>query len=202
MLVKDVIDFLDSYAPLKYSEDFDNTGLIVGDKNTNVNGIIICLDSTKEVVQEAIDSTETLPYQTYCIQSRLINTHANFLNFIHEQNEKNVVFQIRADVQNDIYNLYCYKNGEFEFYDIAQIQNYKTSVFMNNIFRTIKENKNLDYLEESDDEDEFENTSPDKFVDMDASYTMNCLYSNKFKYWIPLDITKSSITKNSDIRVN
>ena len=33
MLVKDVIDFLDSYAPLKYSEDFDNTGLIVGDIN-------------------------------------------------------------------------------------------------------------------------------------------------------------------------
>ena len=30
MLVKDVIDFLDSYAPLKYAEDFDNTGLIVG----------------------------------------------------------------------------------------------------------------------------------------------------------------------------
>jgi len=59
MLVKDVIDFLDSYAPLKYAEDFDNTGLIVGDKNAKVTGIIICLDSTKEVIQEAIDSTET-----------------------------------------------------------------------------------------------------------------------------------------------
>ncbi len=60
MLVKDVISFLDSYAPLKYSEDFDNTGLIVGDKNANVNGIIICLDSTKEVVQEAIESNSNL----------------------------------------------------------------------------------------------------------------------------------------------
>jgi len=60
MLVKDVIDFLDSYAPLKYSEDFDNTGLIVGDKNAKVTGIIICLDSTKEVIQEAIDSNSNL----------------------------------------------------------------------------------------------------------------------------------------------
>ena len=60
MLVKDVIDFLDSYAPLKYTEDFDNTGLIVGDKNAKVTGIIICLDSTKEVVQEAIDSNSNL----------------------------------------------------------------------------------------------------------------------------------------------
>ena len=60
MLVKDVIDFLDSYAPLKYAEDFDNTGLIVGDKNAKVTGIIICLDSTKEVIQEAIDSNSNL----------------------------------------------------------------------------------------------------------------------------------------------
>ena len=60
MLVKDVIDFLDSYAPLKYAEDFDNTGLIVGDKNAKVTGIIICIDSTKEVIQEAIDSNSNL----------------------------------------------------------------------------------------------------------------------------------------------
>ena len=60
MLVKDVIDFLDSYAPLKYAEDFDNTGLLVGDKNAKVTGIIICLDSTKEVIQEAIDSNSNL----------------------------------------------------------------------------------------------------------------------------------------------
>ena len=58
MLVKDVIDFLNSYAPLDYVEDFDNTGLIIGDKNDKVNGIII-FDTTKEVVQEAIDSNKT-----------------------------------------------------------------------------------------------------------------------------------------------
>ena len=72
---------------------------------------------------------------------------------------------------------------------------------MNSLFRNIKENANLDALEESDDEDEFENISPDKFVDMDISYTMNCLYSNKFKYWINLYITKSPITKVSQIHV-
>ena len=60
MLVKDIINFLDSYAPLKYSEDFDNTGLLVGDKNEKVKGVIICLDSTKEVVQEAIDLNSNL----------------------------------------------------------------------------------------------------------------------------------------------
>ena len=55
MVVKDVIDFLDNYAPLKYAEDFDNVGLLTGDLKEKVTGILICLDSTKEVVQEAID---------------------------------------------------------------------------------------------------------------------------------------------------
>jgi len=55
MLVKDVIRLLNNYAPLSYSEEFDNTGLIIGNKNNNVTGILICLDSTVEVIQEAID---------------------------------------------------------------------------------------------------------------------------------------------------
>ena len=162
------------------------------------NGLSLGVPVIKTSFQEAVDSTQTLPYQTYCIQSRLVNTHANFLNFIHEQAEKNMVFQIRADVQNDIYNLYCYKNGEFEFYDIAQIQNYKTSVFMNDIFRTIKENQNLDYLEESDDEDEFQNIAEDKFVYLDRQFKMSCDYSVKFKKWVPMHIVENTniINKN------
>ena len=46
MVVKDVIDFLDNYAPLKYAEDFDNVGLLTGDLKEKVTGILICLDST------------------------------------------------------------------------------------------------------------------------------------------------------------
>ena len=40
MIVKDVIDFLNDYAPLEYAEDFDNAGLLVGDKNNKVSGLI------------------------------------------------------------------------------------------------------------------------------------------------------------------
>ena len=41
---------------------------------------------------------------------------------------------------------------------------------MNSLFRIIKENKNLDALEESDDEDEFENINEDKFVFLNKKY--------------------------------
>ena len=44
MIVKDVIDFLNDYAPLAYAEEFDNAGLIVGNENNEITGILICHD--------------------------------------------------------------------------------------------------------------------------------------------------------------
>ena len=59
---------------------------------------------------------------------------------------------------------------------------------MNKLFRTIKENIDLDALEESDEEEEFENPNIDKFVQLDKSYKMVCNFNNKFKKWIPIKI--------------
>ena len=53
--IKDIIQYLESIAPLQYQESYDNSGLICGSLNDTVNGVIITLDSTEEVVDEAID---------------------------------------------------------------------------------------------------------------------------------------------------
>lgn len=55
MKVKEVIALLEELAPLAYSEDFDNTGLLVGDANTTVSGILVTLDTLENVVDEAIE---------------------------------------------------------------------------------------------------------------------------------------------------
>jgi hypothetical protein len=65
------------------------------------------------------------------------------------------------------------------------ISTYKCSVMMNKIFRKIKENDNLDLLEESEDEEEFENIKEDKYVDLNKSVLMKCVYSKRFKKWQP-----------------
>ena len=39
MKIKDVISLFEELAPLSYSEDFDNTGLLVGDKDRIVSGV-------------------------------------------------------------------------------------------------------------------------------------------------------------------
>jgi hypothetical protein len=104
-------------------------------------------------------------------------------------------FIVRPAIQNDIYYLYCKtdNNVEPKYYDVAHIPNFTSSVLMNKLFRNIKENDNLDRLEESDDEEEFENEKEDRFVDMDKTYNMACSYNFKFKKWCPLYVSKSNV---------
>ncbi len=54
MTVKDVSNYLEQLAPLSYAEDFDNVGLLVGDSNSKVTGILVTLDTLENVVDEAI----------------------------------------------------------------------------------------------------------------------------------------------------
>jgi hypothetical protein len=96
------------------------------------------------------------------------------------------VFSIKPDLQNDIYHLSDPVNKSLV--GTAYIPDYKTSVLMNQLFRNIKENANLDSLEESDSEDEFENDRVDKFVYLDREYIMTCAYNHKFKKWVPLRV--------------
>jgi hypothetical protein len=104
----------------------------------------------------------------------------------------NAIFKVTPDIQSDIYNLFYYKDGKEEYYDVAFIADFKTSVMMNKLFRNIKENRNLDYLEESDDDEEFEDTRADKFVYLDKSFKMICEYNQKFKRWAPIQLANKN----------
>ena len=53
--IKDIIEKLEKWAPPSYAESYDNVGLLVGDKHASVTGVLVSLDCTEAVVQEAID---------------------------------------------------------------------------------------------------------------------------------------------------
>lgn len=54
MIVKEVIEILEELAPLANAEDFDNVGLLVGNTNSAVSGVLVTLDTLENVVDEAI----------------------------------------------------------------------------------------------------------------------------------------------------
>lgn len=122
----------------------------------------------------------------YCTQYRKDSTsYVNVLMVnkpITPSNRK--VFKVIAETQNDIYTLYDDKDVEC---GLACIPTYEVSKMMNALFRNIKENRCLDSLEESDDEEEFENISLDKFItDKSRVIKMECEYVAKFKKWQPI----------------
>lgn len=56
MLIHNVITHLEELAPLAYAEEFDNVGLLVGDRNKPLTGVLVTLDTLESIVDEAIDN--------------------------------------------------------------------------------------------------------------------------------------------------
>ena len=54
MQIQDLTRFLEKIAPASYQESYDNAGLIVGNPSDEITGVLVCLDSTEAVVDEAI----------------------------------------------------------------------------------------------------------------------------------------------------
>jgi dinuclear metal center YbgI/SA1388 family protein len=55
MKIKDLIHFLEEKFPLGSQADFDNCGLLVGDENQEITSVLVSLDCTEEIIDEAIE---------------------------------------------------------------------------------------------------------------------------------------------------
>lgn len=53
--VKNIIDIIESVAPLSNQSSWDNSGLQIGDKEASVSSVLLCTDVTDSIVNEAIE---------------------------------------------------------------------------------------------------------------------------------------------------
>ena len=191
-------DNIEYYTEIKKLELINN--ILKNDINQNVeqdkSTIHIGLPIIKTNFTDAFQIAKTSCYNVFSIQARVMNKKNNGYNSLlfnknHNESSIKYIFNVKPCIKNDIYELHCLTNEGLKYYDLAYIPDYKTSVFMNKLFRDIKENKNLDALEESDDEEEFENINEDKFVNMNKNINMECIYNHKFKKFVPTTIARS-----------
>ena len=143
------------------------------------------LRQNKEKINEPI----TKPKSEENMKMKTVTKNPNYIVKQQYTQEKiqTKTFICKPDIQNDVYHLYSYNDNPI---GLACIPDYKTSVMMNKLFREIKENNDLDALEESDDEEEFENVNIDKYVYLDKTYKMFCQFNSKFKKWTPIKIVE------------
>lgn len=53
LILNDIIKYVETIAPINLKEDFDNVGLMVGNTSSNIKNILVALDCTKDVIEEA-----------------------------------------------------------------------------------------------------------------------------------------------------
>ena len=58
--VLDIVNKMEKFAPSRLKEDFDNVGLMVGDKNKAVKKVLLALDCTIKVIEEAKEKNTDL----------------------------------------------------------------------------------------------------------------------------------------------
>lgn len=195
------VNFINFKHKLTYLEKMFTNDLkqIVYKKNDILFALPIMSNNFNQILKKA----NTVSYDVYCIQSRHLHKRTTLLNYkIKIKKEIYATFMMKTCIDEDIYELYysTHKN-EMKKHNYAYIPDYKTSVYMNSLFRNIRENSNLDYIEESEDEEMFENINLDKYVDIEKKINIKCMYVHKMKMWKPLEISDSNIASEKFINM-
>ena len=93
MRLKEITQHIESIAPLAFQESYDNAGLIIGHTNDEISGILITLDVTEEILDEAIRKNLNL----------IIAHHPIIFSGIKKLNGKNYIERcIAKAIKNDI----------------------------------------------------------------------------------------------------
>lgn len=105
----ELIEHLEEIAPSHLQESYDNSGLIVGNPMMEITGVTVCLDSTEEVVDEAIANGHNVVVAHHPIVFSGLKsfTGANYI-------ERTIIKAIKNDVA--IYSIHTnldnvYENG-------------------------------------------------------------------------------------------
>ncbi len=56
MLVKDIVQAIEEFAPATLQESWDNTGLLVGSETAECSGVMLCVDITPAIIDEAVEA--------------------------------------------------------------------------------------------------------------------------------------------------
>lgn len=103
ILIKDICDIMEVNAPLQTALAFDNVGLLVGDMNAEVTGVVIAVDVSRSALQKAIDNNANM----------IIAHHPIIFKSIKRLNAGNYIDDIVTEAIRRRINIYaCHTNAD------------------------------------------------------------------------------------------
>lgn len=55
MIIQELVDFLNKSFPPAFQEDYDNSGLLTGNPEEEISGVLLTVDVTEEIIEEAVN---------------------------------------------------------------------------------------------------------------------------------------------------
>src|SRR6476661_7642658 len=93
MTISAILSVLEKIAPLSLQEDYDNAGLITGNRNSECKGVLLSLDATEQIIDEAIEKNCNLVIAHHPIVFRGLKK-LNGNNYV----ERTVIKAIKNDI--------------------------------------------------------------------------------------------------------
>ncbi|MDR0983402.1 MAG: Nif3-like dinuclear metal center hexameric protein, partial [Ruminococcus sp.] len=103
MKIKTVYEKIDEIAPFKYTDKFDNTGLLIGDMENEVSFVVLCLDVTNDIILETLKIGKS--------GGLIISHHPVIFNPLKSVKSDSIVYQL---IKNNINYIAAHTN-----YDVA-----------------------------------------------------------------------------------
>ncbi len=101
MKIQQLIQHIEQFAPLAYQENYDNSGLVVGNADETIKGVLLCLDAIEEVVEEAIEKNCNL----------IVAHHPIIFSGLKKLNGKNYIERVvMKAIKHDIAIYACHTN--------------------------------------------------------------------------------------------
>lgn len=121
MTVQDITAELEEWAPLETAENFDNVGLLVGNKEIEVTGILITLDCLESVVEEAVQKNCNLIVSFHPIVFSGLKkiTGKNYVERVVMQALKNdiAIFSMHTALDNSFFGVNAIISDHLNLYD-------------------------------------------------------------------------------------
>ncbi len=104
MKLFEISNYLDTRVPLAFQEEYDNCGLLIGNKKSKINSVLVCLDCTEEVLDEAIKGKYNLIVSHHPLLFHGLKkiTGSNYVEKITEKAIKNniAIYAMHTNLDN------------------------------------------------------------------------------------------------------
>ncbi len=162
MKLEDIINFLEKKYSPELAEKWDNSGLIIGRKESNISAVMICLDITVDVIEQAAANRAELIISHHPLifsEIKRITNDTLLGEKILKLAEKNIaVYSMHTNVDSAVHGLNDYildklslggeksvwmKNENYPESGLGRILKLKKEDSLHNIIKIVKERLNL-----------------------------------------------------------